>query len=982
MRTRTIPQFLLLALLISPALFGQLNPVIGPNVPGFTAFVGDQFSQTFTCTGCGSTVNGIQLSWDLASGVLPDGLDLDPDTGIVSGVPTTPESFGFIIEVTSNDVSIAQRSYTFDTVNHLQWLTTSPLPPATAGVATNRTVQVTTASLWTSSQSTLPSAVTVSLPANGGDTVTIAGTFPLVTSPTTYTIQLSATSQAAPESISQVFSLTVNPAPFLSATLPTAEVGVPYNGSFIVAGGTPPFAYSTALTAGGTLPPGLMLTQLTGAIKGTPTKAGTYAGNAYVSDTNGAASVFGFSINVVPPPAVATTSLPAGQVGVAYSGALTATGGVTPYTWTISKGTLPPGLSLNGTGGTIGGVPTTPGTSQFTAQVTDADGVAASAALSLKIASATLTITTASIPNAPIGVSYIGILTASGGNPPYTWTLDSGTLPPGLTVTSSGLITGTPAATSTGSYTFTVRVTDTPVTGAAANSATKSLSLQVVSGGPAITTGTLPNGTVGQAYSATLAATGGTPPYSWSVSAGLPAGLSLSSSGVLSGTPTTASSSTFTITVTDSQKQTAAQSFSITIAPAVVSSLGIGGALSNGTLGVVYAGTVTATGGTPPYTFSVSSGALPGGLSLNASSGAVTGTPTAAGSFTLTITVTDSQKQTAAKSFSITIAPNAVSPLGIGGALSNGTLGVVYAGTVTATGGTPPYTFSVSSGALPDGLSLNASSGAIGGTPAKSGAFTFTVGVSDSSQPALAVSKSFTIDIALPPLPVVSLVTQLQNNTTPSGSQPVFGVTLAQAYPVDLSGTATITFTPLGGLPADPDVLFANGLPFLTFTVPAGQTAAVASTGSPLAFSAGTTAGTITIGIVFTAGGAPVTPNPAPTVITVPPAAPVITGITYTPTSTGFTALVTGYSNTHAVSAASFVFTPVAGSTLTTSQFSVAVSPAFQAWFSSPTSQSTWGGQFELTVPFTITQGSFSSLASMQVTLTNTAGSGSGTETF
>jgi hypothetical protein len=176
---------------------------------------------------------------------------------------------------------------------------------------------------------------------------------------------------------------------------------------------------------------------------------------------------------------------------------------------------------------------------------------------------------------------------------------------------------------------------------------------QVVNTPPTITTSSLPNGTVSVAYSQTLAATGGTTPYNWSIASGtLPTGLALNTSGVISGTPTTAGGPTaVTFRVTDSTSATTTKSLSITInsPPSITTS-----SLPNGTVGVAYSQTLTATGGTLPYTWSIASGTLPAGLSFSAS-GVISGTPTTAGGPTaVTFRVTDSTSATTTVTLSIT----------------------------------------------------------------------------------------------------------------------------------------------------------------------------------------------------------------------------------------------------------------------------------------------------------------------------------------
>jgi hypothetical protein len=273
------------------------------------------------------------------------------------------------------------------------------------------------------------------------------------------------------------------------------------------------------------------------------------------------------------------------------------------------------------------------------------------------------------------------------------------------------------------------------VTDAANNTATASLSVTIAPAVVplAITTTSLPSGTVGLAYSGAVAATGGTTPYTWSAT-GLPAGLGINAStGAITGTPTAAGTSTAMVKVTDAANNTATASLSVTIAPAVTP-LGVTTtSLPNGVVGKPYSATLSATGGTPPYTWS--DPPLPAGLTLNASTGAITGTPTTAGTFIVTITVTDSVGGTASASLFLTVSSSPATPLDVTTErLPHCHIGDPYSATLAATGGIPPYSWSaLDPSDLPPGITLS-STGTLSGTDStQKGKFRITVTVTDST---------------------------------------------------------------------------------------------------------------------------------------------------------------------------------------------------------------------------------------------------------
>jgi large repetitive protein len=288
-----------------------------------------------------------------------------------------------------------------------------------------------------------------------------------------------------------------------------------------------------------------------------------------VADTTKSASV---NVAVTAVPAITTMSLQSATIGVAYSQSIGVTGGAGALTYSISTGSLPAGLTLNSSTGAITGTPSgSGGTAKFTVKVTDSSTAGAMSAiqnLSVTV-NGGLAITTNSLANGSVNVAYSAALQNTGGVAPFTWSLASGALPAGLGLnSSSGAITGTPTATGTSTFKVQVMDSSTP-----AQTATQSLSLTIEQ--LSITTNTLLNPMVGESYNQTLqyTETDATLPVTWSLATGstLPAGLSLNgSTGAITGTPTTAGTTTFTVQLSDSSTppQTASQSLSLTVTTA------------------------------------------------------------------------------------------------------------------------------------------------------------------------------------------------------------------------------------------------------------------------------------------------------------------------------------------------------------------------------------------------------------------------------
>ena len=662
-------------------------------------------------------------------------------------------------------------------------------------------------------------------------------------------------------------------------------------------------------------------------------------------------------------PAITSNSpLPGGTVGVAYAQTLAATGGTPPYTWTVNGGALPAGLTLNPATGQIGGIPTTAGSSNFSIQVTDSQGLTATKSFSFSIAAALAITTSSPLPAGTVSAKYSQTLQATGGAAPYTWAVSQGSLPVGLSLNrASGVVGGTPTAS--GAVQFTVQVTD-------ARGATATAPFMLtINAALTIASATLPSCTVGASCSQTVALNGGTPPYTYVVTAGaLPAGLSLNSTtGQIGGTPTASGVASFTIGVTDSNGATASQQYKLTVnpSPAIVTA----SPLPGGTANAGYALTFQATGGTPPYTWAVSAGALPAGITLNAATGQLGGKPTAGGTANFTIRVTDANGAAASAPFTLTVTAN---PGITSATLPPPALGSAYSVQLSATGTAPPFTWSLSVGSLPTGLTLS-SGGLLSGTPTAPGTFTFTVLVTDASNGTASIAYSLTV----PQVPL-ALTIQTPSGTAMPQQQLPITLTLPQPYPVDLAGELALQFTPNPAAPVvDPAIQFSTGGATVAFTIPAGQTSAVFPQ-SQLAVQTGTVAGAIVLTATATADGVPVTlSNSAAVTVNLPQEPPGGLSVSIQPVSSGFNLVVTGYSNTREITQATFTYTPASGSQVQTTSFTPAgVSTAFQSWYGSGASTA-FGSQFLYTQPFTITAGSVSALQSVTVTLTNSQGASS-----
>jgi len=474
-----------------------------------------------------------------------------------------------------------------------------------------------------------------------------------------------------------------------------------------------------------------------------------------------------------------------------------------------------------------------------------------------------------------------------------------------------------------------------------------------------ITTDSLPPGVQYEPYEAALTASGGAPPYTWSFNrAASPAfldGLLLDpSTGQISGTPTKSVCCSVTLTLTDSRGAQATRSAYFNIAPL----LRVGQSLPVGPCPQQCLG--SAGPATPPGACDVMAGTLPPGVSWSYNPDSqyceLRGTPTATGSFPVTL---NTSGRAPAQLF-LQVRMNAAGP-------PPGVIGTLYDQTIAPRGGSPPYQFSIAAGSLPAGLSLDAASGRITGTPAKYEYAPFALQITDSAQDTTIVPMGINID--LPALQPSDFTINIPSNAAAGQTVPV-SVSLNKPLPVETISAVFGQFYPDPTMNVNDPTVGLSEQPIAVFQLPPNATSGPAA----LTLNTGTTAGDIVIGSLLGAGALrELTPIQMPyRVIHIGKAAPVIQSLTVAGSATGINLTITGFSTSRDLTQADVTLTPAPGVTLAGNTLTVSLASGASAWYGNSQSLQ-YGTQFGLTIPVALADGA-RDVTSVSVTLTNSSG--------
>ncbi|MDQ3010663.1 MAG: Ig domain-containing protein, partial [Acidobacteriota bacterium] len=607
--------------------------------------LGVNYNQALSQSGGMGTIN-----WTVNVGSLPAGLMLDQSTGVLSGMPSAPGTFGFTIRATAANGCYGEQPYML--VINCQSLSISP------------------------------------------------------------------------------------------ATLNAGTYGNLYSQQLTLMGGS---GVTNWTVSAGSLPSGLGLNQTSGLLSGTPGMVGMFSFTVKGTvNSTGCFATQAYTLTIgCQTISIDQPTINSGTINVPYSQQLSQTGGAGNITWTLSSGPLPNNLTLS-PGGLISGTPTVSGGFPITVRATDTNGCFNEKIYTLTVNCQTINITPATLNTGVINTGYSQQLSQTGGAGNITWTLSPGSqpLPNNLTLSSGGLISGTP--TVSGGFSITVRATD-------ANGCfnDKAYTLMIDCQTITITTASLNPGAIGSNYNQQLSQSGGVG-ITWTLSSGsLPSNLTLSASGLISGIPSVSGSFPITVKAAQSNGCFGEKQFlllvncqPINITPAT---------LNPGVLGTNYNQPLTQTGGSGSIAWTISAGAMPSGITLNSTSGLLSGMPASAGTFNFTVRAAETNNCFGEKAYTLVINCQSLS---ITPATLNSAMIVTnYSQQLSLTGGSGSIDWTIVAGALPSGITLHPTSGLLSGLPNVSGTFNFTVKAAISTTGCFA-QQAYTLVITCPAITV------------------------------------------------------------------------------------------------------------------------------------------------------------------------------------------------------------------------------------
>lgn len=902
----------------SMSIAGSTPYLITINGGDVTINTNSVYSRTITCNG--SPLATPNYSVTQVSGQLPPGLvlltgnqfsnsGLNTNCAQVAGIPSTPGQWEVVLRATDASGNVGQRRYRWNISNVT--IVNSGLAAGTQGVFYSQTIDARGGAppYRFSTSSLLPNNLSID-----PNTGTISG---VPASAFSVSVGITVTDSVGS---SYTRNLTLNVYPIAITTpnlLPTGFNGQPYAVTFSA---DPPSAYTWSTSS--TLPSGLSLNSSAGVLSGTLNTTGTFT-IVLTAGTSGAAVTKTFTLlatGLVQQAVITglpTTYLGDFLVGSVVNTTLNLSGGLPPYTVSVVGGALPQGLALvpgqTYTGTTnfgrwaIAGIPTVPGPASVTLRYTDSAGLSVDRLISMNITPIALATTT--LQPARVNTWYSFQLTGAGGSG-YTYVpanLADNVLPPGLTLSQAGLLSGTPTAT--GSFSFTVQMTSGVVTRQVALTltvnATADSRFVTLSFGPVSSDASL-----GRSFTATLTPSGGAGTHTWTALGTWPPGIQLLTgadlpsgfsqpTAVIGGAATVVGTYTFGVRADDSTGNFAVRYTTMTVCavrpgpnnfPTTVSTVPL-----PGKVGTPYSFAYTASGGRAPYTFGAAVGTyLPPGMTFS-SSGVLSGTPGAAGNFTVRMLITDADGKTRIFSSGITVYPQ-TQPIGMNGAsmfpgITTGTLYNLRLDDFVWPGyGQAPFSWAVTNGNLPAGLTIVPGSpgvsAALQGTPTGTASATYTLTVTDANGKQALFTASQTpspiglspVSGTLPPGVAGQVYAPVQftayggtgsytyqpayNSDMPvgmslsssgllSGTPSVYGDFLLRVLVKDSSGQVFNTFyylniyapgtavTALTVYPASINVMYAQGSP----PPPTLMLNVGSSTGSPLAFTAAVSGG-------------------------------------------------------------------------------------------------------------------------------------------